>query len=105
MLEWIDKVWSPYVQGKPALLALDTFTGHLTETVRAAFDKCATKLLDVQQCINFQNFVSIKTIFWNDIFLCCFFAFNGAVCNGIFFMSMGPMGSWLSLCPPICTAS
>ena len=45
MLEWIDKVWSPYVQGKPALLALDTFTGHLTETVRAAFDKCGTKLL------------------------------------------------------------
>ena len=26
----------------------------------------------VQQCINFQNFVSIKTIFWKDIFLCCF---------------------------------
>ena len=45
MLEWIDKVWSPYVRGKPALLALDTFTGHLTETVRAAFDKCGTKLL------------------------------------------------------------
>ena len=45
MLEWIDKVWSPYVQGKPALLSLDTFTAHLTQTVREAFDKCGTKLL------------------------------------------------------------
>lgn len=31
MLQWIDKVWSPYVSGKRALLSLDTFTGHLTE--------------------------------------------------------------------------
>ena len=45
MLEWINKVWLPYVQGKPALLCLDTFTGHLTERVKAAFDECGTKLL------------------------------------------------------------
>ena len=45
MLEWIDKVWSPYVQGKPALLSVDTFTGHVTETVREAFHKCGAKLL------------------------------------------------------------
>ena len=44
-MEWIDRVWSPSIQGKPALLSLDTFAGHLTETVRAAFDKCGTKLL------------------------------------------------------------
>ena len=45
MLEWIDKVWSPYVSGKPALLSLDTFSGHLTDSVRKAFSKCNTKLL------------------------------------------------------------
>lgn len=45
MLEWIDKVWSPYVQRKPALLSLDTFSGHLTKAVKDAFDKCGTKLL------------------------------------------------------------
>ena len=33
MLEWIDKVWSPYVKGKPALLSLNTFSGHLTSVV------------------------------------------------------------------------
>ena len=43
--EWIDKVWSPYVKGKPALLSLDTFSGHLTSVVKEAFDKCRTKLL------------------------------------------------------------
>ena len=37
MLEWIDKVWSPYVSSKPALLVLDTFSGHLTNSVRKAF--------------------------------------------------------------------
>ena len=31
MLEWVRKVWCPYVQGKPALLALDTFSAHLTD--------------------------------------------------------------------------
>ena len=35
MLEWINKVWLPYIQGKPALLCLDTFTGHLTERVKS----------------------------------------------------------------------
>ncbi len=45
MLEWIDKVWLPYVQGKPTLLSLDTFSGHLTEAVNDSFDKCGTKLL------------------------------------------------------------
>ena len=40
MLEWM-----PYVQGKPALLSLDTFSGHLTEAVKDAFDKCGTKML------------------------------------------------------------
>ena len=45
MLEWIKKVWSPYISGKPALLALDTFSGHLTDKVRNAFSKCNTKLL------------------------------------------------------------
>ena len=49
MLEWIDKVWLPYVQRKPALLCLDTFTGHLTERVKAAFDECGTKLLVIFQ--------------------------------------------------------
>ena len=34
-----------YVQGKPALLCLDTFSGHLTEEVKKAFQKCRTKLL------------------------------------------------------------
>lgn len=34
MLEWINKVWSPYISGKPALLVLDTFSGHLTNSVR-----------------------------------------------------------------------
>lgn len=43
ILEWIMKVWLPYVQGKPALLSLDTFSGHLTK-VKAAFAKCGTKL-------------------------------------------------------------
>ena len=42
MLEWIDKVWSLYVQGKPALLTLDTFSGHLTKAVKEAFDKCGS---------------------------------------------------------------
>ena len=41
LLQSIDKVWSPCVQGKTALLSLDTFTGHLP--VREAFDKCGTK--------------------------------------------------------------
>ena len=45
MLEWIKQVWSPYVQGKPALLCLDTFSGHLTDEVKKAFQKCRTKLL------------------------------------------------------------
>ena len=36
---------SAYVQGKPALLCLDTLSGHLTEEVKKAFQKCRTKLL------------------------------------------------------------
>ena len=34
MIEWIEKVWSPYVCGKPALLSLDTFSVHFTEKSR-----------------------------------------------------------------------
>ena len=45
MLEWIRKVWAPYVSGKPALLSLDTFSAHLTCNVKAEFEKCHTKLL------------------------------------------------------------
>ena len=45
MLEWIDKVWLPYVGENPALLCLDTFSGHLTDAVKAKFAKIGTKLL------------------------------------------------------------
>ena len=41
MLEWIDKVWSPYVKGKPVLLSLDTFSGHLTSVVKEALTSVA----------------------------------------------------------------
>ena len=47
MVQWIDKVWSPYVAGKPALLVLDTFSGHLTDKVKDKFVQCGTKLLVV----------------------------------------------------------
>lgn len=35
MLEWIEKIWAPYVGNgsNPALLTLDTFSGHLTTAV------------------------------------------------------------------------
>ena len=45
MLEWIQKVWTPYVDGNRALLSLDTFSGHLTDRVKDALDKCGTKML------------------------------------------------------------
>ena len=45
MIEWIRKVWVPYISGKPALLSLDTFSAHLTDAVKAEFEKCNTKLL------------------------------------------------------------
>ena len=47
MLEWIEKIWAPYVGNgsNPALLSLDTFSGHLTRTVKDAFAKVGTKLL------------------------------------------------------------
>ena len=45
MLEWIQKVWAPYVDGNRALLTLDTFSGHLTDRVKDALDKCGTKML------------------------------------------------------------
>ena len=45
MLEWVRKAWCPYVQGKPALLALDTFSAHLTDNVKDQFERCGTKLL------------------------------------------------------------
>ena len=45
MLEWIQKVWAPYVDGNRALLSLDTFSGHLTDRVKDALDKCGTKML------------------------------------------------------------
>ena len=44
-LMWIDQVWKPYVSGRRALLALDTFSAHLTDKVRDAFAKCGTELL------------------------------------------------------------
>ena len=47
MIEWIKKVWSPHVSGKPALLSLDTFSAHFTEKVMDAFAKCNTKLLTI----------------------------------------------------------
>lgn len=47
MIEWINKVWSPYVSGKPALLSLDTFSAHFTDKVKDAFAKCNTKLLTI----------------------------------------------------------
>ena len=45
MLEWIQNVWLPYVGGRPALLCLDKFSGHLTEAVKDALVKGGTKLL------------------------------------------------------------
>jgi len=45
MLQWIRKVWDLYTNGKPALLSLDTFSAHLTDTVKAEFEKFNTKLL------------------------------------------------------------
>lgn len=45
MLMWIDKVWKPYVAGRPALLTLDTFTAHLTEAVKDAFHQCKTTIV------------------------------------------------------------
>ena len=45
MIEWINKVWLPYVGKNRALLCLDTFSAHLTETVRDKFAKIGTKLL------------------------------------------------------------
>ncbi len=37
MLEWIEKIWAPYVGNgsNPALLSLDTFSGHLTKKSQA----------------------------------------------------------------------
>ena len=45
MIEWIQKVWGPYVKGNRALLSLDTFSGHLTNRVKDSFHKCGTTLL------------------------------------------------------------
>ena len=45
MLERIQKVWAPYVDGNRALLSLDRFSGHLTDKVKDALDKCGTKML------------------------------------------------------------
>ena len=45
MIEWIEQVWKPYVCGRPAVLSLDTFTGHLTEAVKDSLHKCGTKML------------------------------------------------------------
>ena len=45
MLEWIQKVWAPYVDGNRALLSLDMFSGHLTDRVKDTLDKCGTKML------------------------------------------------------------
>ena len=45
MLMWITMVWKPYIAGRPALLTLDTFTAHLTEAVKDAFDQCKTTLV------------------------------------------------------------
>ena len=47
MIDWIDKVWSPHVAGKPALLSIDTFSAHFTDKVKEAFAKCNTKLLTI----------------------------------------------------------
>ena len=44
-LMWIAKVWKPYIAGRPALLTLDTFSAHLTEAVKDAFDQCKTTLV------------------------------------------------------------
>ena len=51
MLEWIRKVWAPYVSGKPALLSLDTFSAHLTCNVKAEFEKCHTKTVDYSRWV------------------------------------------------------
>ena len=47
MIKWIEKVWSPYVSSKPALLSLDTFSAHFTKKVMDAFAKCNTTLLAI----------------------------------------------------------
>ena len=46
MLEWIEKIWAPYVGNcsNPALLSLDTFSGHLSKTDKDAFAKIGTEL-------------------------------------------------------------
>ena len=75
---------------------MDALLGNLGETFIATMHKLP------KFCFYQNNFLE------RHIFMLFFFALNGAsheVCNGIFFMSMGPMGSWFSLCPPICTAS
>ena len=45
MLVWINKVWKPYVAGRPALLILDRFGAHFTNEVKAAFACCKTTVL------------------------------------------------------------
>ena len=45
MIEWIQRVWGPYVRGNRALLSLGTFSGHLTVRVKDSFHKCGTTLL------------------------------------------------------------
>ena len=46
MLKWISDIWVKHTKKRPSLLFLDSFSGHLTEKVKDAFQKCNTAFSD-----------------------------------------------------------
>ena len=45
MLKWISDIWVKYTKRWPSLLFLDTFSAHLTDKVKDAFQNSNTTVL------------------------------------------------------------
>ena len=50
MLTWISDIWVKHTKKKPSLLFLDTFSAHLTDQVKEAFQQSNTTVIVIPGC-------------------------------------------------------
>ena len=78
--------------------------GYLTTVAVLRLEQGVAQGCIVQQCINLQKFTTSVITFFGTTHLYVAFAMKcalDAVCNGIIFMSIGPLNYWFSQYPPL----
>ena len=79
MLEWIDLVWEPTMEGRRALLVLDSFLAHITPAIKKRFKEintvpvvipggCTSKVQPLDVSLN-KPFKSYVRCYWLDYIL------------------------------------